>query len=67
MVAGMILNQNWILTSITIFITFSGKVLFLGLRNSIFVGVIAPQYSLLALVLSIVTYLIEMKLKTEFL
>ena len=67
MIAVVILNQNWIFTTISIFIVYTSECLFYGLLCDIKVNVIAPQYFLLATSLGIMTYYMETKHKSEFL
>jgi len=66
-VAVMILNQNWMITSIGIILAFLSWCLYLGLTCELYVGVLAPQFVLLFTVLTIMTYFIELKYKSEFL
>jgi|LauGreDrversion4_2_1035121.scaffolds.fasta_scaffold234575_2 hypothetical protein len=66
-VAVMLINQNWMITSAGIIFAFCVWVLYLGLTCELYVGVLAPQFALLVTVLTIMTYFIELKYKTEFL
>ena len=66
-VAVMILNQNWLITSVAIFISFAAWCLYLVFCLKLYVGVIAPQFALMIAVLSIMTYFMELKYKSEFL
>lgn len=66
-VAVMILNTNWILTSAGIIIAFFAWCMYLGITCKIYIGVLAPQFLLLGTVLTIMTYLIELKYKSEYL
>ena len=67
MIAVVILNQNWILTTISIFVAYAAECLFFGLLCGIKINVIAPQFVLLAASLGIMTYYMETKNKSEFL
>ena len=66
-VAVMILNQNWMVTSIGIIFAFFSWCLYLGLTCEFYVGVLGGQFVLLVTVLTIMTYFIELKYKSEFL
>ena len=66
-VAVLILNLNWLITSAVIFLAFIVECLYLGLKCGQYVGVIGPQFVLLAIALSIMTYFIEKKYKSEYL
>jgi hypothetical protein len=53
------LNQNWLVTSLAIFLTYTSIALWLCLGCELYPGVIVPQFIMLMPVMSFFVYLIE--------
>jgi hypothetical protein len=63
----IVINQNWLLTSLALFLLFTAKTLYIGLVAGLYMGVVVALFIEMWLAFTYITYVVERKYKLEFL